>query len=192
MAFPKGHVPYNKGKSHSSLTKTKIKHALTGRKRTLETKNKMSLSRKGRVFSKETREKIGLSNKGKKRTPEQIEKNRLGHLGLKSSIETRIKIGRYWKGDKNPNWKGGITPINLAIRESFNYRLWRSRVYERDSWTCQTCGVIGGKLHAHHIKSFADYPETRFELENGVTLCVECHKLTDNFGFRNRTHKISC
>lgn len=61
------------------------------------------------------------------------------------------------------------------IRNSDEYRQWRAGVYERDEYTCQICGQVGGKLNAHHIRPFAKYPELRLDLNNGVTLCKRCH-----------------
>ncbi len=69
-------------------------------------------------------------------------------------------------------------------RNSREYKEWRKAVLERDNYTCAECHEIGGCLHAHHIKAWADYPELRFELSNGVTLCKECHKLTDTYLWR--------
>ncbi len=85
-------------------------------------------------------------------------------------------------GDKNPNWKGGITPINKVIRASIPYKQWRTQVFERDNYTCVWCGnKESGNLNADHIQPFAYYPELRFELSNGRTLCVPCHKTTDTY-----------
>uniref|UniRef100_A0A6M3JYR4 Putative homing endonuclease n=1 Tax=viral metagenome TaxID=1070528 RepID=A0A6M3JYR4_9ZZZZ len=53
---------------------------------------------------------------------------------------------------------------------------WRAAVLTRDNFTCQHCGLIGCILEAHHIKSWRDYPDLRFEVENGTTLCVKCHQ----------------
>jgi hypothetical protein len=64
---------------------------------------------------------------------------------------------------------------NMAIRNSPEYREWRNSVFERDCYTCQICHKQGGRLNAHHIKRFAKYPELRLSLQNGITLCYECH-----------------
>ena len=65
------------------------------------------------------------------------------------------------------------------------YRLWREAVFKRDDYTCQNCGKRGGKLNADHIKLFALFPELRFKVSNGRTLCnAPCHRLTDTYGGR--------
>lgn len=73
------------------------------------------------------------------------------------------------------NYKGGISNENHIIRNSTEMKVWRSKVFIRDNFTCQKCNVKGGVLNAHHIKPFAHYPELRFELSNGLTLCKCCH-----------------
>jgi len=78
-------------------------------------------------------------------------------------------------GPNNNHWKGGITPINDAIRKSEEYSNWRRTVYIRDEYTCQVCGQKHIDIVAHHIKSFADYPTLRFDPENGIVLCRACH-----------------
>ena len=80
-----------------------------------------------------------------------------------------------YSGETHHNWKGGVTPENAKIRNSPEYSKWRLEVFERDKFTCKKCGEAGGKLEAHHIKSFADFPELRFEVKNGKTLCEKCH-----------------
>lgn len=56
------------------------------------------------------------------------------------------------------------------------YHKWRINVYKRDKYTCRICGQIGGKLNAHHKKSYIKYPEIALDINNGITLCKECHK----------------
>ena len=72
--------------------------------------------------------------------------------------------------------------INNGISEtakkrlSYEYRKWRSAVLERDNHTCRECGTNEKVMHVHHILPFATYPESRYIVANGVTLCPMCHR----------------
>ncbi len=91
-------------------------------------------------------------------------------------------ITKFRSGENNHMWRGGKSPVNRRIRASKQYADWRKMVFERDNFTCQFCGQHGGYLEPDHIKPFAYFPELRFELSNGRTLCRPCHKTTDTFG----------
>jgi 5-methylcytosine-specific restriction endonuclease McrA len=78
----------------------------------------------------------------------------------------------------------------LQIRQSKEYYHWRKQVFKRDNYTCVFCNEKGGRLNADHIKSFAIYPDLRLDINNGRTLCVECHKKTDTFGGKTQKPQI--
>ena len=97
-------------------------------------------------------------------------------------------------GKNNPNWRGGVTPFIHLLRNLPEYIQWRSDVFQRDRWTCQTCGKRSeGDLEAHHIKPVkqilkentitntwqAQICAELWDIDNGVTLCAACHSLID-------------
>lgn len=81
----------------------------------------------------------------------------------------------YNSGDNHYNWQGGKSSKGKAIRQSLDYKAWRKSVFTRDEYTCQGCGTVGGWLEADHIKPFSLFPDLRFDLNNGRTLCKPCH-----------------
>lgn len=123
--------------------------------------------------------KYGKIRLGMKATKETIEKLRKSHIGK-------------MKGENHPNWKRGTALLEEQIRKCFEYRQWRSDVFTRDNFTCQDCGKRGGDLEAHHIKEFslilkenniktleeAMNCEELWNINNGITLCKNCHNKT--------------
>jgi hypothetical protein len=79
----------------------------------------------------------------------------------------------------------GKTNEDGLLRKSQNYRIWRKSVFERDGYACVECGQVGGRLNADHIKPWSLFPELRFEIENGRTMCEPCHRMTDTFGIKS-------
>lgn len=133
--------------------------------------------------------KLGGIGKGQRMSMESRARMRLARVGMKLSLEHRRHISEALRGPKNHFWRGGQVSENMKVRLSFEYKEWRKAVFERDDYTCVSCGRRGGTLHADHIRSFADYPELRLLLENGRTLCKPCHIKTDtylNHGHKNK------
>lgn len=148
-------------KEHYKKHPERISNYWLGKKRSQETKDKLSKFFTGKSF---------ITERGRKIISEKISLRRRGQTILKQS-------GKY-----HYKWKGGITPINEKIRRSVEYKEWRWGIFLRDDFTCQKCSIRGGKLHADHIKPFAYFPELRFDLKNGRTLCESCHRGTETWG----------
>ena len=137
-----------------------------------QTKEKISKALKGKM------PKFIPNNKGIKRTAENKKQisDTLKRKGIKPPRPPREKLCR---GSKHRWWKGGISPTNELLRKSPEYKLWRKSVFERDHYTCLICGEVGGVINAHHIRSWKDFPEERYEVNNGMTMCNSCHRLAN-------------
>lgn len=137
----------------------------------------------GWKHSEESKKKIGSANSRK------IEFN-CDYCGSKASVSpSSFKprkrhfcsrtcywewMEKHWPQEEHPRWRGGITPITQAERGSNRYFKWRRLVFERDGYKCVWCGSKE-RIEGDHIKAWAKFPELRFEVSNGRTLCYECH-----------------
>lgn len=141
---------------------------------TIEAKRKMSKAHKGKVSSfkgkrhtKKTKKKISQSSMGK---------SRAWLTGKHRPVSVRRKISKGMMGEKNPAWKGGVTPLKRKRYRSVEYKLWREAVRKRDNFTCQACGNRSN-LEVHHIKPVSLFPDLIYAINNGITLCKKCHQV---------------
>jgi len=180
-----------KGCKVSKESREKMRKAHLGIPLSDSHKRSLSLALSGRISPM----------KGKRHSKETIERMSVGAkqkgfgkwmTGKHHSLETRIKISNIGKdrvlSGKHNNYMGGIERFNSAFKRSLEYKLWRAFVMKRDNYTCQMCGIRGGKLHVDHIKPFATFLELRTDPNNGRVLCIPCHRKTPTWG--QKTKKI--
>ena len=118
---------------------------------------------KRRNITEKQRKIVSCSQIGRKHTEESKRKMRENHIDV--------------FGSNNPNWNPNLTSTDREIDRKYpEYTKWRKEIYERDNYTCQICGKIGGILNAHHIEGYAKNPSLRTTLSNGITLCEKHHK----------------
>ena len=157
-----------------------------GNKNAFGSKHPHTQEHKDKIVKSLKGNKRGLGNKanlGKKQTEKQIKEKseRYKKLGIHPPIMF---------GENNHAWKGGITPIVIKIRTSPEYIFWRKSILLNYNFTCQKTGQQGGKLVVHHINNFADFPELRFNIDNGIVLSEDTHKeFHKKYGKSNNTRE---
>lgn len=188
-----------KGEKISEETKIKMSKAQIGfknhqfgKKASLETKLKMSKSHKG----------INTWIKGRKLSEEHKLKIKIGNLGKRISEETRAKMkiaavkrnpAQWISGDKSPfkrpevilkisgennhRWLKDRSLIkHPEDRNNPEYKRWRLNIYRRDNFKCRINNCdCSGRIIAHHILSFTYHSELRYDVNNGITLCLAHH-----------------
>ncbi len=142
---------------------------------------------KGKKFTTIHRERIISSNIGKKRSPFSEEhKRKIGEAGKGRfvSLETRKKLTDSRLGENNPRWVRDRSKLkrfnnDQKDRRSSAYVTWRRRVRSRDLCKCRIGnGDCSGRIEVHHILGYTEYPELRYEVNNGITLCHFHHPKT--------------
>lgn len=186
----------HKGRVFTAEHKANISASKMGHSVSAETRAKISAAKKGNHASEATRAKLSIAHTGKNHTPEyraRMSAMRKGCKGKPMTAETKAKISSALKGyqktaehrknlsvckrgEKNPNWCGGVWHEGYAW--TFNRKL-RGEIRRRDDCKCQLCGVPQPEcqqgLHVHHI----DYDKKNSDPVNLVTLCRSCHTRTN-------------
>lgn len=165
------------GEKNGMFGKKGIRAPFFGRHHSKKWKKMISNKFKGREFSQEWKNKLKKNSshywKGK-------------HL----SERQRKVLSKLQQGKNGSNWKGGVSRKNEILRSSLESTLWREKVFKRDNYTCQKTKIKGGSLEAHHIKNFAEYPELRFKVNNGITFSKKIHdRFHKIYGKRNNTKR---
>jgi 5-methylcytosine-specific restriction endonuclease McrA len=139
----------------------------------------------GWLLSKTTRRKMSLSRREKlhprwkgdmlNRICAQCETTFRKKNDRKEPARGKIFCSRkcsqlYQIGDRHPCWRGGCLRHRGGL-----YTIWARTVIQRDRGLCKRCGA-DRKIQAHHIRPWAKFPEFRYRVRNGITLCVKCHR----------------
>ena len=198
MVFKKGMTPWNKG--------THIRFG----GRPFQKGHKINLGKvgywKGKNIPEEIKKRISEKLKGKHLSPrtefKKGNKAALGHKLPKKCKETWFKKGQSsWNkgitGEKSHVWKNYLANFKEQLRGLTQYKEWRLKVFTRDRFTCQDCGITKKLLEAHHKKKlydiFKEYNiktieealscQELWDVNNGKTLCKICH---------NKARRHSC
>ena len=116
--------------------------------------------------------------------------------GKRPDVARRNRLVNPTKTGKDAyNWKGGISKERTKAHHSEKYKQWRNKIFKRDNYTCRNCGRKRKKgdrviLEAHHIKEWSKYPTLRYNIDNGLTLCKECHNLTKGINQYSNNRKL--
>ena len=107
-----------------------------------------------------------------------VEKWAIIRSNNKNFFCSRLCGEKYKVKENSPHWKPDRSKLRKSYLDRFDGNIikWREDVYRRDNYTCALCNIRGTKLNAHHIKRVVDNPENVFDLDNGITLCVNCHR----------------
>lgn len=145
-------------------------------------------------------------------------RRQMNRIGVPTKSNSESKKG-LMVGKKHPNWKGGVTPLNLLLREYFTVNL-APKILIRDNYTCQACGKSHCILHVHHIDKFStiianireEHPDLnpsdlndraklydiitkdqKFLDENNlITFCKDCHfRLIHDYNYKTISSQTS-
>lgn len=132
----------------------------------------VAIWRKAKVCSVKCSNNLPKSRmKGKKVS--EVHKKRISeaHKGLR-------KPWAALKGNLNHNWIKDRTKLVKNEKKHLDgrYREWMKSVKNRDNWKCKIANInCKGRMEAHHILDWKNFPELRYEINNGITLCHAHH-----------------
>jgi hypothetical protein len=185
------------GKKGSEQKSINLSKALKGKPKSKEFIEHLRKIRTGWKLSDETRKKISIKLKGNKNSvgsghpPNQKSVDALVKHTKENGVWNKGMIGygagknHHWhgkdnSGENNPRWIKDRTKLcrisKQGERRTSVYFNWRKEVWKRDGWGCMLNGdSCNGNIVAHHIKRWIDYPELRYDIKNGITLCQAHH-----------------
>jgi len=164
-------------KGHGKLYKI---NGMKGKKLSEETKIKISNSKKGKK-QPWVKNLPQVFKKGYKKSEKAIANHRKVMIGRRLSEETKAKMRvSAGKGENSHRWIKDRSLLKKDRQKAYDtkYKYWMLEVKKRDNWKCKILNSdCQGYLEAHHILNWKDYPELRYEINNGISLCRFHHPL---------------
>lgn len=109
-------------------------------------------------------------------SPERLAR---GNKGWFKKGQVGNQLGKHFNlREKNPNWIADRSKLVKSEKKHLDgrYREWMISVRKRDGSMCKINNRdCQGRLESHHILDWVNYPELRYELNNGITLCHAHH-----------------
>lgn len=143
-------------------------------------------------FSKNRAGKSNIEIFGESKAAEIAQKRREAlkgktYLEILGSEDKVLERNKKHASSMRKTWEQRWLEAPQESRDTTQYYEWQGAVLKRDNYTCQHCGIsenelpktisiVDSYLHCHHIKSWVEYPEFRYEINNGMTLCSTCHR----------------
>ena len=153
-----------------------MRNSKIGKKLSNETRKNISESNKGKhKLSDYNRKKLFEANKGRKLSKEhkvKLSKAKLGNIPWNKGIKG------FLAGDKSPHWIKDRNELKTDREKAYDskYKIWMRAVKGRDNWKCRIDNSdCKGRLEAHHILPWSEFPELRYEINNGICLCHYHH-----------------
>ena len=158
------------GKAKSPEHVEKVRLALTGRKLAVEHCKRLSEAHRGKPLSAAHAAAAARARTGLKHSAA------FGAAVSKRMRESNPMRGKF--GPAHHNWVSDRAALAPRTRDRTTASLvWARAVKKRDGNRCAFCtiGECAGRLEAHHIRSFRLYPELRYDVANGISLCQAHH-----------------
>jgi len=146
-----------KGQKHTSERKSQISKQMLGNKHAV-----------GSKWNKKKHESMSLLLKGNKHTLGR--KQPKEEIVRRTSSLPRRENHHSWIEDRGALKKSEYKHLDVAYLE------WMKAVKNRDDWKCKINNEeCRGRLEAHHILRWSKFPELRYEVNNGISLCALHH-----------------
>lgn len=136
--------------------------------------------KKGGKRSEETKLKMSLASKGRPKSEKHKESLSKAKLGMPHILSEfgKISFRKKMSAENNPKWIKDRSLIKIGDRDLHDplTKQWRQQVKIRDNFTCRIADIkCNGRLEVHHILRWSEFPELRYQINNGITLCHAHH-----------------